>query len=204
MCNFLSAIVSRNGEIYCNPLVDSHEDLIDLYHIKDTLMRNIVRVEFRPETACDLIDVSKYVLIVDEKETPEWFEEHRERVLLHLTSIINNLIIKKDRTILVGGVYILLNCKIQKVQHCRILAMENSVVNVMRENSVVKEMWGNSVVNEMGGNSVVNVMGENSVVKEMRENSVVNVMRENSVVNVMRENSVVKEMRENSVVKERN
>jgi len=124
--------------------------------------------------------------------------------------------------ILEGGVYILVNAKIDCVLGTTIILQMrgSSQVNVMRESSQVKEMWESSQVKEMWGSSQVkemressqvnvmrgssqvNVMRGSSQVKEMRESSQVNVMRGSSQVNVMRESSQVKEMRGSSQVKE--
>jgi len=52
MCNFLSAIVTKNGKFICHPeLTDSHESLIEAYGLKDEenfRERQFVRIEFTP------------------------------------------------------------------------------------------------------------------------------------------------------------
>jgi len=121
MCNFLSAIASRTGEIYCNPLIDSHEDIIDYFNLRDNQMGHIVRLEFRPEEKKDLIDISKYKLIVDEPQTPEWFDEElKEKAIERLKVIVKNMIITEDRKVLVGGAYILASGNFNKIINCDI------------------------------------------------------------------------------------
>lgn len=49
MCNFLSAIVMKNGRIICDPEhTDSHSDLIAANELRDddVFIRGWVRVEF--------------------------------------------------------------------------------------------------------------------------------------------------------------
>ena len=174
MCNFKSAIVLKNGDLLHNDFADSHEDLIDLFNLKDDGKDNFVRVEFTTTERKDIIE--NYKLNIDETSVPEWFEEFRERITDQLRDIVNNMIIREDHKIIIGRCIILApGVTIDKIQHCVILEMrENSTVNTMRENSTV---------NTMRENSTVKTMWENSTVKTMWENSTVNTMWGNSTVN---------------------
>ena len=196
MCKFYSAIVMKNGDLLHNENLTSHEDLIRLFDINDTQTNcdKFVRVEFTPGDSLDFSNIEKYKLSVDECSTPEWFEKHREYITDRLKDIVSKRIITSDQKILTGGLYVVTNCKIDKLICAQVIYLQGQV----------NEMRGNSQVNVMRENSQVNVMRENSQVNEMRGNSQVNVMRENSQVNEMRENSQVNVMRENSQVKNHN
>lgn len=64
----------RNGDVMHDIHLTSHEDIIDLYNLKDDSMRdNFVRVEYTPESDSDLPNIEKYRLKVDEDSTPNWF-----------------------------------------------------------------------------------------------------------------------------------
>ena len=191
MCKFYSAIVMRNGDLLHNENLQSHEDIISLFNINDSQVNcdKFVRVEFTPDDQTMLWDISQYELRVDETHTPEWFNKHREYVTERLTDIVKNRIITGSHKILVGGLYVVKDAQIDRVQHAVVVYMQDSTVNEMWGNSTVNVMRDNSTVNVMRDNSTVNVMWGNSTVNEMRENSTVNVMRDNSTVNVMWENS---------------
>ena len=205
MCKFYSAIVMRNGDLLHNENLTSHEDIISLFNINDSQVNcnKFVRVEYTPDNNTDLPDISKYKLNVDESVTPDWFEKHKDYTIERLKSIVEKRIITINQKILTGGIYVVKDCKIDKLISAQIIYLQGKV-NEMWENSQVNEMWENSLVNEMWENSRVNEMWENSLVNVMRGNSQVNVMRENSQVNVMRESSQVNVMRENSQVKANN
>jgi hypothetical protein len=194
----------RNGDVLHNENLTSHEDIKELFNLNDNGMHTdrFVKVEFCPDDNSDLANIERYRLNVDENSTPEWFEQHRQFVTEKLTDIVRRRIISGEVKILVGGLYVVKDAQIGRVQQAKVVYMQNSSVNVMRENSSVNEMWGNSSVNVMRENSSVNEMWENSSVNVMRGNSSVNVMRENSSVNEMRGNSSVNVMRENSSVNE--
>ena len=203
MCKFYSAIVMRNGDILHNENLMSHEDIIRLYNINDSQINcnKFVRVEYTPDESEDFPDISKYKLNVDEESIPDWFEKHREYTIERLKSFVEKRIITTDRKILTGGLYLVKNCKIDKLISAQIIYLQGQV-NEMWGNSQVNVMWGNSQVNAMWDNSQVNVMRGNSQVNVMRDNSQVNVMRGNSQVNEMWENSQVNEMWDNSQVNE--
>jgi len=196
MCQFLSAVVSKNGEVYCNPFIDSHEEIMQYFNLRDDtsqFINNIVRVEFTPKDD-DYFDVENYQLRVGENSIPDWWAEQEISVRQHLIDRIKRMVVDKaENKVLCGGVYFVRDSKILWTKQVRMLTKKNSTVN---------EMWGNSTVNKMWGNSTVNKMRENSTVNEMRGNSTVNKMWGNSTVNEMWENSTVNEMWENSTVNE--
>ena len=194
MCQFKSAIVLKNGDVIHNEWIDSHEDLVTLYNLKDEGKEEFVRVEYVPEDTPSNLD--KYALKVDEKETPDWFNP--EKTERKLRAIVKKMIITGDVSMIVGKRVILDGANVGEIRQSVVHWMknstvqemrENSTVRVMRENSTVRVMWGNSTVQVMRGNSTVRVMWENSTVQEMMENSTVQEMRENSTVRVMWDNS---------------
>ena len=141
MCQFKSVIVLRNGDILHDDYTDSHEELIGAYGLNDSgepSINRFVRVEFRPEENKDYDKVSKYKLFVDESETPQWFEEHRQSVIDKLTSMINRMILKDvKRKYLLSGCYILSgNTVIDKIINSRVFFMYGtSQVGEMNETS---------------------------------------------------------------------
>ena len=158
MCKFYSAIVLKNGDLLHNENLTSHEDIIRLFNINDNQIscENHVKVEFAPNDITDSADIEKYKLNVDEESAPEWFEKHREYVTSQLKEIVSKRIITSDQKLLTGGLYVVKNCKIDRILCAQIVYMQASTVNAM---------GGNSTVNEMGENSTVNAMWENSTVK---------------------------------------
>jgi len=188
MCNFKSAVVTRNGKFLHNAFLDSHEDIVDLFNLHDNGIDNFVRVEFIPRGK--FWEIDNYKFRIDENEVPSWWaKELEEKTVQNLRKIIKNMIISGERKILVGGKYILYNAKINKIANCVIQTMDNSQVNKMFDKSQVNEMWGNSQVNKMFDKSQVNKMWGNSQVNKMFDKSQVNKMFDKSQVNEMWGNS---------------
>jgi len=107
MCNFKSAVVTPNGNIYHLDGIDSHEDIINYYKLNDTKLGNLVRIEYRPIQGKEA-DLASYELHIDEVIIPEWFTEGMKvQVIKRMKAIINKYIIKEDVHILPLGLYIL-------------------------------------------------------------------------------------------------
>ena len=185
MCKFYSAIVLKNGDIIHNPWTTSHQDLIEEFNINDNngYTQRFVKIEFYPEDQNDIDDETKYVLRVDENETPDWFTEIIDSVTEKMMVIIKNMIIKNQTLkVLTGKCIILSNSKVDKMIASKCYVMKSSNVGEMRESSNVGEMWGSSNVGEMWGSSNVGEMWGRSNVGEMRESSNVGEMRGSSNV----------------------
>lgn len=125
MCQFLSAIVTRQGDIYSHPLTDSHTDLITLFNLKEgKAAQNFVRVEFTAQGA-DIFDVNKYKFRVDETRTPAWFDDEvLGMTIVKLRVLVKKCIIVDERPLLIGGTYLIGDkAKIAKVSSARIIAV---------------------------------------------------------------------------------
>ena len=81
MCNFLSGIIRRN-EIVLAPMYNqSHSALIKKLHIRDEnyLEASFVKVELLPCEDDLMSDISMWKYIVDQDNTPEWYEKDPEK-----------------------------------------------------------------------------------------------------------------------------
>ena len=207
MCQFKSAIVTRNLDVLQNPFTDSHEDLVRLFKLNDTpTVRGeprFARVEFYPDDPKDYADSSKFKLRIDEAREPEWFDDKaKKKVTEKLRIVIDGMIIRGEADILCGGEYILAtDAKVSTVKNAIIKVMlgsskvgtmlGSSKVGTMRESSKVDTMWGSSKVGTMLGSSNVGEMRESSKVGTMLGSSKVGTMRESSNVGTMWESSKV-------------
>jgi hypothetical protein len=185
MCQFLSAIVTRQGNVYCNPLTDSHEDLIEIFGIKDTKpMQNFVRVEFTPETTTDMVNVEKYKLRVDEPSTPNWFDnELREKTIDRLKAILNKMIITEDRKILIGDAFIIDHAKIDSLRFGRVVAQYGGTVNKVLDGGTVNKVLDGGTVNKVLDGGTVNEVLDGGTVNEVLDGGTVNEVWDGGTVN---------------------
>jgi len=206
MCEIFSGIGTRTGQLYTSDVTDSHNDLFDIYNLRE---QQCTPVEFLLGT--DPTDVSTYTFRFD-AERPAWADdEWVERIKAEWTRRIEKMIVRDKRKILAGGCWILGDgAVVGQTISVRLVVMQGtsqvggmwgtSQVGVMQGTSQAGVMWGTSRVGEMRDSSQVGVMWGTSRVGEMRDSSQVGVMQGTSQVGVMWGTSRVGEMRDSSQV----
>ncbi len=133
MCDFLSAIATRDGRVLCEPMLDSHTDLIAHFGIRETTApaeaQSFVRIEYTPkvvEGRKTYLDFSSYTLRVDEMTTPAWFDAERfDATRAALSAALERMTIRDDRQIVVGrAVMVAATGRLRKMVGGRLLAVE--------------------------------------------------------------------------------
>jgi len=197
MCDFLSAIVLRNGDILHNLRTDSHEDLIQENNLRDNKIGNFARVEFRPKEINDLDKPGKYLLTIDEKITPDWFDDSmKEKIISKLSSIIKRIIITEDRNILLGGVYILSGkANIKEAKNVLIKYMSgSSSIGSMYDSSRIGAMYDSSSIESMYDSSRIGSMSNSSRIDSMFGSSGIGTMYDSSRIESMSGSSRIESM----------
>jgi hypothetical protein len=177
MCKFYSAIVMENGDVLHDEHVLSHEDLIALFNINDTQTNcdKFVRVEYTVEDENDYADIEKYKLNVDEQTTPKWFEKHREFVTEKLKGIVKTRIILTDRKLLIGGLFVVKDCKITTIKDCHVISICGSAqvesiygsaqVKNIYDSAQVKYIYDSAQVESIYGSAQVKYIYDSAQVK---------------------------------------
>jgi len=108
MCKFLSAIGLKNGDIICEPSIESHELLVEANSLNDegSKLRNWVRIEYYPDDDKDLADISKYKLHIDDSHF-DWIDSVEAGWIRKLNVKLKKIIISEDRVFLPIGLFIL-------------------------------------------------------------------------------------------------
>jgi len=150
MCQFLSALATKDGQVlHASEYTDSHEVLVRYFgYTKNDLQlhddrRIFVRVEFTPPADLDCVtDVKKWRFKLGENVAPAWFNAKIEgRVQSKLKSIVQQMLIGKDKDVILGGCYVLHS-------KARIAVVGGGIIRLMLGSSQVGEMWGSSRVGE--------------------------------------------------------
>jgi hypothetical protein len=214
MCQFFSAVLTKNGDLLYNLVLNSHEEIIELFKIKDTQAaffgQNFVRLEFVPDLTKNLSKPEAWTLKLDERETPEWYDPDKAQE--KCWDVISGIVVSDERETLTTGHYILTeNAVVKKVINSHILFMNgrskvekmysSSKVGEMYDSSKVERMNGFSEVGGMWGSSEVGVMNDSSKVGEMYDSSKVERMYDSSKVGEMYDSSEVERMYDSSKVK---
>ena len=95
MCNFLSAIVLKNGDVLTHPMLDSHSDLVTYFQLPDTTAhhQHFAKVELTPT---DWLDASTWRFRLDEATAPGWWDDVK-------TSAESTLRARAQAMVITGG-----------------------------------------------------------------------------------------------------
>jgi hypothetical protein len=96
VCNFLSAIVLKNGDVLHSPLLDSHSELVTLFKLPDTSAhhQHFAKVELTPPAGWDgWADVSKWDFRLDEPTQPGWWADVAQSAEESVRNIIRRAIL---------------------------------------------------------------------------------------------------------------
>ena len=191
MCNFLSGLVLKNGDIITDPEhTDSHEDLIEARGLNDnnTHIQQFARFEFVPKSVKDTGDVGTYKFSIDEDVCPAWFDEDMEaNVVERLKDRISHMIITDSRKLLLGGCWIFAGeAKIRSVKNARIASMhDSSRIEYMHGSSRIDRMYGSSRIDRMYGSSRIEYMHGSSRIDDMYGSSRIDRMYGSSRIDRM-------------------
>jgi len=120
MCNFFSAVFSRSGEMYYDPTLDSHEEIISVYRMRDAAFSHICRCELIPPFPveeisdnkpdlgfADWVRLANWHFSIDEARTPDWVDEEMEQKMREkMEGAVRKMFVTKREAILSGGRFI--------------------------------------------------------------------------------------------------
>ena len=170
MCQFLSAIVLKNGDVLHSPLLDSHSDLVTLFGLPDTHLhhQHFAKVELAPPA--DWIgweDLSKWTFRLDEGTVPGWWSDVAIGAEESVRNIIRRAILPSgERPFLVDGLALIgpgvvvrsmrggraVLCGGTLTEMCggTLTAMCGGTLTAMRGGTLT-EMWGGTLTAMCGG-----------------------------------------------------
>lgn len=131
MCKFVSGYATKSGEIYDGAgFTDSHSEIALIHSLRDTdvafYAQNLAKWECTPPEDTKLwSDFSKWAVLADEKETPDWFDP--EKVREHVRKLVEPWFVRDSRTVLLGGCWIFdgENASVKRIIQGRIVAVIN-------------------------------------------------------------------------------
>lgn len=159
MCNFLLALVLRNGDVLTHPMLDSHSDLVRYYSLPDEQLhhQHFAKVELKP---VDWLDASTWQFRLDEDTAPGWWRDVATTVEATLRERATRMMITTGRKQLIAdGCWIAAgDAVLDVVVAGRVIYLGGSAkVGEMRGSANVGEMWESANVGVMGGSANVGV-----------------------------------------------
>ncbi len=142
MCNFLSAVVLKNGDILSHPTIDSHSELVEYFKLPDTKahIRHFVKVELTPNIDESWLDSSLWEFRLDEETKPAWWtDEMSATAEADLRRRAQAMVINDDKTPLVlDGCWIVgTKGKIREVRSGRVMRVCGGTISEVRGGTIV-------------------------------------------------------------------
>jgi hypothetical protein len=186
MCNFLSAIVMRNGDIFCDPEhTDSHDDLIKANNLRtsDVAERGYCKVEFTAGE--DMLDPAGYTLRVDEDTTPKWWAKHKDAVEANLRARIERMIVVDEREMLLGGCWIVgKSAIVRNVKTCRIVAV--------RDSAQIRNVWGSAQITDVWGSAQITGVRDSAQITNVRGSAQIRNVGDSAQISNVRDSAQIR------------
>lgn len=106
MCNFLSVLVLKNGDVLHHPMLDSHADLVRYFKLPDSNahIRYFAKAELAP---VDWLDPATWIWRLDEETRPAWLDNIEADAERQARAIAERMIIRDgERDLIVDGCWI--------------------------------------------------------------------------------------------------
>lgn len=153
MCQFKSAIILKDRVFI--PDYDSHTDMLEELKIEDTVAnaeRLFIRAELIPYNNDVFSDIDKWLFVVDQDITPDWYVENYDKQRMikavkewaksHIHIGVGNLRLDS------GSEHYIKDCK-------NVLICGNATVKYICGNATVNNICDNATVEKTAGRSVI-------------------------------------------------
>ena len=153
MCQFLSVLVLRNGDVLHHPMLDSHADLITYFKLPDTseYIQRFAKVELTPG---DWLKPDTWHWKVDENTRPQWLDAVEAQAESATRRIATNmLLVSGEHQLIVDGCWIVGGCAIVRdVRGGRLMCVKGS--------AQIHKVWGAAQIHEVWDSAqIYNVSG---------------------------------------------
>ena len=106
MCQFLSVLILKNGDVLHHPMLDSHSDLVTYFSLPDTsaYVSHFAKAELTP---VDYLDASTWNWRIDEPTRPSWLDDVESIAEAKARAIAQKMIISTGtKRLIVDGCWI--------------------------------------------------------------------------------------------------
>ena len=152
MCNFLSAIVLRNGDVLSHPMLDSHTELVQHFRLPDTRAhhQHFAKAELTPEG--DWLDASTWQFRLDEETAPGWWADVSSQAEATLRARAEKMIMKTgEHSLLIDGCWIIGgDAVVRDVRAGRVRRVSGGTISGV-SGGTISEVRGGSISGVWGG-----------------------------------------------------
>jgi len=176
MCQFLSVLILRNGDVLHHPMLDSHADLVAYFKLPDTQVhQHFAKAELTPK---DWLDPSTWAWRIDEESRPGWLDDVEQQAEAKARVIAARMIITEavipPRLIVEGCWIVGGNGIVRDVRGGRILRVQDS--------AQVRGVWGSAQVHGVRDSAQVRGVWDSAQVRGVQDSAQVHDVRGSAIL----------------------
>lgn len=159
MCNFLSALILRNGDVLWHPMLDSHTQLHRYYDIPDDAgaIEHVAKAELVPSDET-ILDPEKWAWKIDEPTRPSWLDDVEDNARKKLVYEAKKMIlVEGHKEIIADGCWIVGGtATVAEIVAGRVYCIRDSArVDYIHDSAKVDTIRGSAKVDYIGGSAKV-------------------------------------------------
>jgi hypothetical protein len=170
MCQFLSALVLRNGDVLTHPMLDSHSDLVTYFKLPDATAhhQHFAKVELTPD---DWMDPATWDFRLDETTAPSWWDDVVGSVESTLRARAERMIVRDgEHALIVDGCWIVGGTAIVRdVRAGRIMRVWDS--------AQIHGVWGSAQIHDVGGSAQIHDVRGSAQIRDVGDSAQIHGVR---------------------------
>src|SRR3990167_5004999 len=153
MCNFLSVLILKNGDVRHHPMLDSHSDLVAYFNLPDENphVPYFAKAELTPK---DWMDPATWTWRIDEAVRPIWLDDVEPKAEAATRRIASKMILREDAMprLIVDGCWILGGTSVLRdVRGGRIIRVQDAGTISHVSGGTISDVSGGTISHVSGG-----------------------------------------------------
>lgn len=170
MCQFLSALVLKNGDVLTHPMLDSHSDLVRYFTVPDTHHghQHFAKVELTP---VDWLDVETWQFRLDEASEPGWWADVAGAAERTLRAKAARMILRTgEHGLIVDGCWIFGgDAVVRNVRGGRIMRVQDA--------AHIRGVWGSAQIHGVGDSAQIHGVRGSAQIRDVRDSAQIRDVR---------------------------
>jgi hypothetical protein len=212
MCNFLSVLILKNGDVLHHPMLDSHSDLVTYFKLPDTdvYIQHFAKAELVPD---NWLDVATWHWRLDEETRPRWLtkalergaEDQTRRIAGRMLWVDGEHHLVVDGCWIVGGTAIVCDVRagrIVRVQdsaqirgvegsaqiHC---VRDSAQIHGVRGSAQIHGVWGSAQIHGVRGSAQIHGVWDSAQIHGVRDSAQIHGVRGSAQIHGVRDSAQI-------------
>ena len=202
MCQFLSALVLKNGDVLSHPMLDSHSDLVRYFKLPDTdvYIQHFAKVELTP---VDWTDAATWTFRVDEDVLPAWWADVAAQAEATLRDRAARMILKDgEHDLIVDGCWIVAGtAQVSDVRSGRIVRVQDSAqISHVWGSAQISDVRGSAQISDVCGSAQISDVGDSAQISHVCGSAQISHVRDSAQISDVRDSAQISDVRDSAQI----